>query len=634
MDSSPSKLTDIRELLETFKSILDSIYGKELTRLNWRDLMLNRSVQSPPQGDRNSRRGFLFSYHKKFAAFSKAVALSALISQDIQRFAQEKARIADEIENLDLELSKRVRYFAVPSEFEFAWLKRIAKMLDSDPALGADYIRTHYPEIMQRLAAFHDRKTEYQLKRLVVELSGEEITELNKCLADIERWAGYIIRQGPEFFALRLRMYLKGGMDEPNISGQRYLGLTGHFKDVDLANQMMEMPQARVIWTYPQQLTFLNDALYYAREAIKKASGFYKKESSIYRTNEDGSVDYRATGSRDRWNPSTLNTISVNQENGFEKIDAPSDYGGWSLFLGTEGKNYRDGFVYNLRKGKRYIAMVEETFGNHAFAEFLDKTERECHQSPTDWYKKLLEFRSTFRTLMNIRIDEARKVLTSLFNERKSHLYVARSSAENRLRGVLQSRIGELKNAEATAKKQFGKMLKKHWKRINSEWSKIKWRYESTEEGTLLHIFLFKERAEKLLEKMDRRKIFSRYRATLKANIKTGFFFEKALRRLASSPNDDTIFERLEIPMIYSLYKSYRQSVEIDESIEDMENVDGKDVAELISLISLANRVVIPSIGRLESEINRIVDQYFLQEAQQLLKSEPADSKDRERIAA
>lgn len=211
---------------------------------------------------------------------------------------------------------------------------------------------------------------------------------------------------------------------------------------------------------------------------------------------------------------------------------------------------------------------------------------------------------------------------------------MARSSAVNRLRGVLQSRVGELKNAEATAKKQFGKMLKKHWKRINSEWNKIKWKYESTEEGKLLHIFLFKERAEKLLEKIDRRKIFSRYRATLKANIKTGFFFEKALRRLASSPNDDTIFERLEIPMIYSLYRSYRQSVEIDESMRDMENVDERDVAELKSLISLANKVVIPSIDKLESEINRIVDQYFLQEVQQLLKSEPADLGDIGHIAA
>lgn len=353
MDSSPSKLMDIRELLETFKSVLDSIYGKELTRLNWRDLMLNRSVQSHDSRDMNKRRGLLFSYHKKFAAFSKAVALNALIPQDIQRFAQEKVRIADGIKNLDLELSNRIRYFAVPSEFEFAWLRKIAEMLDSDPALGANYIRTHYPEIMQRLAAFHDRKTEYQLKRLVVELSGEEINELNKCLADLERWAGYIIRQGPEFFALRLRMYLKGGMDKPNISGQRYLGLTGHFKDVDLANQMMEIPQVRIILTYPQQLTFLNDAINDAREAIKKASGFYKKESFIYRTNEDGSVDYKATGSRDRWNPSTLNAISVNQESGFEKIDAPADYEGWGIVPRDKRKKLQRRICLQFEKRKK-----------------------------------------------------------------------------------------------------------------------------------------------------------------------------------------------------------------------------------------------------------------------------------------
>jgi len=56
--------------------------------------------------------------------------------------------------------------------------------------------------------------------------------------------------------------------------------------------------------------------------------------------------------------------------------------GGWEEFYE---------FYNNLKKGRNYIKMVRETFGNEEFANFLEALPKEVHENPTAWQEDLKE---------------------------------------------------------------------------------------------------------------------------------------------------------------------------------------------------------------------------------------------------
>lgn len=617
------KLTDVKDLLIRFNSTIDEVYRREIIRLNWRDIMMNKSIPINPQN--GQRRGLLFDYHKKFRAFSRALVLYALLKQNVRAFVQGKDRVADEIKDLDLELSNRIRYFNMPSSLELEWLKPIADMLNSNTAVGIQYIIDHSQDILTKLKTFNDKKTEYELRRLVIEISGEEIAELNKCLGDLERWTKYMAQFNAHFVRERFNLYFKGGIDRTNVN---YLGLASHFKDIELARQVTGIPQIRSLFTYQQQLAFLNDAIYIAREALKRPRGFYKKADIEFRINEDNTVDYRRAGSRDRWKFKAANAEAfVRDEIELEEIQPPEDSESWNLFLGTERHNYRDGFIYNLRKGKKYIEMVQTQYGNNLFAGFLDETEQRFYQSPVDWYRELTLFASRFNTMVNRDIETAKIHLISSFNERIKYLQGARNSTIDKARQLLNSRLVELENAKASVKKSFEAILKKHRKKIISEWNREKIEYESKEDVALLQIWAFNEKADRFLARVDRRKVYAKYRATLKANLRTEFFLQKALARIKNNPDNETVLDGLEIPIIYALHKSYRQEIALEDFIDRIEHMDIKDLEELKSLIVIGYKLVMPTLKKLEIEINRLINKYCLPEARQFVYLESQEYK-------
>ena len=617
-------LPEIRDFAKEFVSILDEIYRREIVRFNWRDVIFNRSVIGASANPNISdTRGLLYRHHKQFRAFAVAAHLYPLSAQSLARFSLEIRGASVKIEPYDLELAKRLRYFDVPSRPEFEWLKPIVDALNQDPQLAIIQIKTHYQEIMQKLRAFNDKKTAYELRRLIALVTGSEINELLKCENDINRWNDYLLKFGIAALSQRLEMYLRGSKNTTDdISGQIYLGLASNFKDADLAKQMMQVPEIRNIWTCQQQLTLFNNTRYYVIEALRQPLEFYRRGKYEFRVNRDNSVDYRAAGSRDRWRYSTPFNADYIRARGkeFEKVKEPDDAEEWSLFLGTEERNYKDGFIHNLRAGEKYIETVRNKFGNAVFADFLDATEQKYHQSPTDWYRELMKFEPEFKNSLYRDIEPAKQALTAIFNARMGELMNKRSSAVNELRAALNARVKELQDAKATVQSKFGKMLKKHRKKLLKNWEREKREYEANEGGALLALLNFKERSEKVLDRIDRRKKYVKYKMVLNYSLKGDLFLAKQLEGMSAHERNELLLDSMEGRTLYGLYQRYRLARAEDEAYDGVETVEESDVEELRNLINFGRKIILPNLDKLLAYIYGKVNQYFLPETKEVLK--------------
>lgn len=242
------------------------------------------------------------------------------------------------------------------------------------------YIKIHLDELIKLISAF-DQEEISRFKSLIISINKTEVEELNRCVEDLGKWLSFRITNRIEFFIERVSLFVTGG--KSRYDGQGFLGLNLHFKDFELVKQMYKSPAIRKLWTYKQEMEFFSWARYVTQQALK-----------------------------------------------------PQGEGNWELFLGTQEHNYKDGFYYNLRKGKKYIDMVRNKFGNEEFANLLERIEDKIHQSPIDWDKELaeLQYRLHDFTYQNMHVIEpARQTLLVLF--------------QNAIKRILNGKI-ELKEIE------------------------------------------------------------------------------------------------------------------------------------------------------------------------------------------
>ncbi|HII66081.1 TPA: hypothetical protein HA295_04875 [Candidatus Woesearchaeota archaeon] len=223
-------------------------------------------------------------------------------------------------------------------------------------------LRTHVTNAIALLASPHDEKTHAELERIRHELGGlfsdhhadpslyalaRQVTSvfdeyeayllgLDACLKDVQRWPTYRLSNGMESFVMRLRTYLAGGILEgigqpgqPGQPGGRFQlkGLRSSRFGQEIAKWMQESMPIRKLNSYPALLAFVKKM----DEAIKAA------------------------------------------------IKNP----GWEGFYG------KDGFYANLDKGKNYIRMMEQQFGNEEVAAFLKNLKERFHENPEVWITQL-----------------------------------------------------------------------------------------------------------------------------------------------------------------------------------------------------------------------------------------------------
>lgn len=249
------------------------------------------------------------------------------------------------------------------------------------------------------LMQLFDSKEISKLQHAILMLSKLEINELNKCVEDVKRWPNYRLINRIEFFIERLTLFAIGGRSK--YDGEAFLGFNMHFKDIELIKQMYKTTEIKKLWTYKQEMEFFT----WARQVIIKAR------------------------------------------------EQPR----WEGFLGKEG------FYYNLRKGKKYIKMVKDRFGNIEFANLLERIRKEIGESPIEWDRELAELQHRLHdfTYQNVHVIEpARQALLILFQNAINR--ISSSKVElNELNSILKTLEKNIKKRMKRIKKEVAKLRKK-----------------------------------------------------------------------------------------------------------------------------------------------------------------------------
>lgn len=205
---------------------------------------------------------------------------------------------------------------------------QFAKWYESSPQLAIDEVKKRLHILVNLMNVFSSKEV-IRLRRITLILNKTEIDEIHKCMADVNGWTNYALTNKKQenridFFFNRLVAYLKGG----TLDGVQFLGLFSHFRDSELAKELLT-----------------NDAV--------KRLRMYKKQMEFFRMTS-------------------------------EVITKALQNPGWEGFLGPNG------FYYNLRKGKKYVKMVREEFENEEFASYLERLHEKIHEAPEAWGGSLI----------------------------------------------------------------------------------------------------------------------------------------------------------------------------------------------------------------------------------------------------
>lgn len=433
-NSNHSNIEEFENLLNELNAIMERVTEKWAIMEAWDDLTSNKESDEDFPGSTKKKKGLLEIYYKRLRAYSLALDLYKILAQDgIQRYSLHKQWYVRNIGNLNIELGKRLDLqLTIPSEKELEILEPILEMLNKDSQLAIGFVNAHKQEIIGQLQSFNDKKTAYNLRKIIILMSGDEITELNKFINDVRRWTAYRLTNRIEFFTERIKLYVKGGNDE--AGNETFKGIAADLKDADLAKYILNVPEIRKLWTYKEEMEFFSWARYVVNQAL------------------------RPTGKE-------------------------------SLFWGTERNKFKDGFYYNLREGKNYINTVRNKFGNPEFADFLERLDEKIHQDPNIWERELaeLEYKLHDYTYQNMHvIAPAQQALIRIFGQRLEQLMTARSNCSDILKSLLASRIQELRNAKLTLQKKFVEILRKTRNKVNSDVEKERREFESLQQDIIL----------------------------------------------------------------------------------------------------------------------------------------------------
>lgn len=331
-------LEEFASYSKRFVELLQFKMPRETIIKNWERLISNEESGENKLSvvEKGKKKGLMEVYNKKWNAFIIALESYKILSENAESFTLKKKEMIEKIKPL-------------------------------------------YPKFAIRINEIElSQKNKFGIEPL------NEIAELNKYVEDLRRWPNYRPANRIEFFIQRLQFYLNGGKDE--ITGETYLGLTGYFKDGDLARELFKIPQIKKLWTYKQEIVFFD----WSKEIILK---------------------------------------SIREE------------GKWEGFYA---------FYNNLRKGKKYINMVRDRFGNLEFAEFLERVHEKIHEAPAIWEEDLKKLSYTLHDL----------------NYQNTYVIVP---AQQALTNVFNQRIKELQEAKEIIQKKFLKLLAKTRRKLIKE---------------------------------------------------------------------------------------------------------------------------------------------------------------------
>lgn len=231
----------------------------------------------------------LIKYNKKWNAYGKAVRLRYFLIQDIASFEKEKLEALrgteqeKGIEENNPRLAEALKKFSPIRETTVPRLGELLAALNSNIEFAKSYIQTHGTELIDWINKLEDDKFRDELRKLIIEISGAEVAEIDGCIADLRSWKDFRIGNGIMFFWNRVMVYLKGG----KLEGQKFPGLVRYFKDKSFIAPINASYALKRLLTYQRQVKFFEKWIPIVKAAIPrdKWEGFREKD-------EQGNVFY------------------------------------------------------------------------------------------------------------------------------------------------------------------------------------------------------------------------------------------------------------------------------------------------------------------------------------------------------
>ena len=266
---------------------------------------------------------FLQRFNRKWNAYAKARELGFILAQNVEKFKEAVSKNISYIKTNNPGLGEKISKFKPVPENRRQQLAILLTILNQNKATAISYIKTHSKELLAWIDSLNDENLKNNLRKLIVEISGDEIAELSKCIADLERWKSFRIGNDIQFFYNRIMIYLRGGKLENEI----FYGLVRYFKDKSFIDEIRQSNAIKMLLTYQRQLNFFKNA---------------------------------------------RNVVAYSIQNP-----------GWVGFRGPNG------FYNNITKGKNYVKMVKEDFGNKEIADLMVNAYETIGEYPEGWLKKI-----------------------------------------------------------------------------------------------------------------------------------------------------------------------------------------------------------------------------------------------------
>lgn len=403
-------LEEFETNFETFVKLSKEVDSKWATIQNWRLIISNAGTgeDKPSLVQKGQKRGMMEANNKKWIALSLAFDLFRILLADMSRFVAERVAFVGRIRKLDTKLADQISSLKLPQREVIEVLGPLMSILNN-PQLLIPYIKTHYEDIMQKIDMMKDKDLAEKLRKIIIVLSNREVEELVKCTNDVRSWPYRLAYSRPyrveDFIDVLIeRATLFIIGGRSKYDGESFLGFRTHFKDEKLVQQMYATPEIKQLLTYKQEVEFFRRA----RNAIQ---------------------------------------ISVKTESRWEGFE---------------------NFYNNLRKGRNYIGMVRDRFGNERFAKLLEAFEAKKHEAGIDWGLQMGELgNDLIKKADELVIQPAVQALTRIFEAKIKELQLASATALADLKKLLKEQDSRLK-----IRREFLKLLAKRRKGLLGELDK------------------------------------------------------------------------------------------------------------------------------------------------------------------
>lgn len=210
--------------------------------------------------------------NRKWHALAMARRLRYLLIQDLGIFEQEKIKIANAVRRDNPRLADNLEKFNAEKESTIPNLGKLLAALNTNQQFAESFIKTHAHELISWINSLKDPGLD-GLRQLIIEISGAEIAELNKCIADLESWTDFRVGNDVQFFRNRVKAYVGGG----KLENKDFAGLGKFFKDWEIVKNIKSSAALKRLLTHQLQLEWFSRVRETIAYSVKDPNwtGFY-----------------------------------------------------------------------------------------------------------------------------------------------------------------------------------------------------------------------------------------------------------------------------------------------------------------------------------------------------------------------